>query len=222
MTKLDSAFHAVCNHCDLKTEYKNMKKEFSFYEFVGIIVPSVTLLFFLNATYTICFQQPYIDFKNIGESLIFIIIAYGFGHILQAISNIFESIVWLIAGGMPTEWLLKKNRFGKRLLDKSTTDKIKIKLHNEYGNDNQTRYGRLVLNKIRLGQKAATAEIFNGNYSLMRGLATTFLIMAIASFILFKAWIGFSFLLLMALATFRMIRFALSFGREIFRTYLNF
>lgn len=198
-----------------------MKKEFSFYEFAGLIVPSVTLLFFLNITYEMYMQKPLVDMKNIGESLVFLVIAYGFGHILHAISNFYEKLIWFIARGMPTDWLLKKNRFGRNLMETDITTRLQTKLHAEYGTDSSTKYGRLVLNKVRQQQKAVTIEIFNGNYSLLRGLSVTFIIMAVNCFFLFKPWIGYTFVALSLLATYRMIRFAISFARELFRTYLN-
>lgn len=204
-----------------KQKLIDMKKEFSFYEFAGLIVPSVTLLFFLNLTYEHCMQQPLVDMRNIGESLVFLVIAYGFGHILHAISNLYEGVIWFFTGGMPSDWALKKNRFGQHLMERDVTIRLQTKLHEEYGTDPTTKYGRLVFNKIRQQQKAATAEIFNGNYSLLRGLSVTFIIMAVISFILFKPWIGYTFVTLSLLATYRMIRFAMSFARELFRTYLN-
>ena len=89
-----------------------MKKEFSFYEFVGILVPGVTLLFFSEVIIESIYQKTIIDFSKGGESVVFLVIAYGIGHILQAVGNVFENIMWMVFGSMPTQWLTKKNRFG--------------------------------------------------------------------------------------------------------------
>lgn len=199
-----------------------MKREFSFYEFVGIMVPSVTLLFFLQELYVFHYQSPrVVDYTNIGESIIFLVIAYGFGHLLHAVSNLYEYILWKIAGGMPSQWLLRKNNFGKTLFDDHLTYMIRDKLIANYGDDRGNDYGRLVLSKLRSEQKAATLEIFNGNYSLSRGLAVAFLILAVLCFGIGQLSFGWSAILICAIATYRMIRFSLYFARELYRCYLN-
>jgi hypothetical protein len=101
-----------------------MKKEFSFYEFVGIIVPSVIFLYSLKIVIDFTCQKQIINFDKIGETTIFIIACYGLGHILQTIGNIFECIVWFAYDGMPTQWLNKKNRFKNTLFDDTLNKKI--------------------------------------------------------------------------------------------------
>ena len=71
-----------------------MKKEFSFYEFTGIIVPSVTFLFCLQLLYETISCKQIVIFMSIGESISFLIVAYAFGHVLQGIGNFYESVLW--------------------------------------------------------------------------------------------------------------------------------
>ena len=129
-----------------------MNRSLSFYEFAGIIVPSIILLFFCNLLLAQTREIEVIDFSKIGESIIFLIISYGFGHLLHAVGNGFENVVWWVAGGKPSKWLLKKNSFGKSLFDADLTNKIKQKLHGEFG-ALTTDYDRLVLTKIRVANK---------------------------------------------------------------------
>ena len=110
-----------------------MKKEFSFYEFVGIIVPSTILLFALNFMLNIVYNKTIIDFGKIGESLIFFIICYGLGHLLQGLGNYYEEIIWFIYGGQPTKWLKKKNRFGDNLFDKQFNAEVLEMIETKYG-----------------------------------------------------------------------------------------
>ena len=161
-----------------------------------------------------------IDFSKIGESIIFLIISYGFGHLLHAVGNGFENVVWWVAGGKPSKWLLKKNSFGKSLFDADLTNKIKQKLHGEFG-ALTTDYDRLVLTKIRVANKEGVLETFNGNYSLLRGLSIAILIISILLFFTLGWREGLCSLILFILASVRMIRFAIYYGRELYRIYLT-
>src|SRR5262249_50298328 len=119
-----------------------MKREFSFYEFVGILVPGVTVLFFSEVMIEMFYKKNIIDFSKIGESVIFLIIAYGIGHILQSLGNLFENIMWKLFGGIPTQWLTKKNRFGVTLFDSEQTEKIKTKIFQRFGEKIGKDYGK--------------------------------------------------------------------------------
>ena len=129
-----------------------MKKEFSFYEFVGILVPSTILLFTVNLIISATYDIKIIDFGKIGETTIFIIVSYGLGHILQAIGNIFESVVWFIYGGMPTKWLNKKNRFNSFLFEDNFNQRILDKTKSKFGDDIND-YGRITYNFLFLKKK---------------------------------------------------------------------
>lgn len=197
-----------------------MKKDFSFYEFVGIIVPSTILLYSTQLIIEFVYQKQIVDFAKIGETAIFVVVCYGVGHILQSLGNIFESILWFIYGGMPSKWLISKNRFGNNLFDNPLNDKIIEKVKLQFG-DGISDYGRLTYNLIFLKEKTARIDIFNGNYSLFRGLSVCFLLITIICSFFFNwqtitlASIPF-FLSLM-----RMIRFAKYYATETFRTFYN-
>lgn len=198
-----------------------MKKEFSFYEFVGILVPSTILLFCINIIISVKYNLKLVDFAEIGETLIFIIISYGVGHLLQAIGNIFESIVWFIYGGMPTSWLNKKNRFNNYLFEQDFNQKILEKTKLKFG-EGIKDYGRITYNFLFIKEKTKRIDLFNGNYSLFRGLSISFLIISI----IFLFYFPFNSLLYplipFLLATLRMIRFAKYYATEVFRTFFNY
>src|SRR5687767_114926 len=156
-----------------------MKKEFSFYEFVGIIVPSVTLMFFSSFFIELTWGKTLVDFSRIGESLVFFIIAYGIGHILHAIGNIYELLIWSVLGGWPGTWLTKKPRLGQRLFDSEQTKNIKEKIEKRYGNDHKKDYSKYLYNYLFSLQKTARIDIFNGNYSLFRGLSISFFLIGL-------------------------------------------
>lgn len=197
-----------------------MKKEFSFYEFVGIIVPSAIFLYSAQLIIEFAYQKQIVDFGKIGETAIFIIVCYGVGHILQSLGNVFESIVWFIYGGMPTKWLTTKNRLGNYLFDNSLNDKIRDKVKLQFG-DGITDYGHLTYNFVFLKDKTARIDIFNGNYSLLRGLSVSFLLITILCGFYFN-WQTTAFSTIpFFLSIMRMIRFAKYYATETFRTFYN-
>jgi len=112
-----------------------MKKEFSYYEFVGLLVPSVIFLYSAHLIYQFVQDKQIIDFSKFGETLVFIVICYGLGHILQALGNFFELGLWKIYKGMPTKWLTSKNRFGKTLFAKPFNNSVKEKITQKFGDD---------------------------------------------------------------------------------------
>ena len=201
-----------------------MKKEFSFYEFVGILVPGVTLLFFSEVIIELVYLKTFLDFSKVGESIVFLIIAYGFGHILQALGNVFENLMWNLLGGMPTQWLTKTSRFGITLFDTEQTEKIKAKIFQHFGEKSGKDYGRDVYNLLSLKDKITEKriDVFNANYSQFRGLTVTFYTLAAIVWI----YLGWKLMLvplcLGLLSNLRMFRFAKIYATEIFRTYLNY
>ena len=197
-----------------------MKKEFSFYEFVGILVPSTIFLFSVQLIIEIIYNKQIVDFGKIGESIIFFIICYGVGHLLQSLGNTLEDILWFIYGGKPTQWLFKKNRFGKSLFESPTNQRISIKVTEKFGDD-ILDYGRLAYNFIFQKGKTARVDIFNGNYSLFRGLAISFLLISGICGYFFNWEIMLLSLIPFILSIRRMIRFAKYYASEIFRTFYN-
>lgn len=197
-----------------------MNKEFSFYEFAGIIAPSVIFLFFLDLMLKKTQTFSLFDFSNLGESIVFIVIAYGVGHVLQSFGYYLEKPVWWLFNGRPTDWLLKKPRLWQKLFEEGEAKQILGKLEKEFGESGERDYGRLALTKIFVDGKAERIEIFNGNYSLFRGLVICFLLLMIVAVCLeFGRW----FLLpltLLFLSIIRMIHFGKCYAREVYRTYL--
>lgn len=120
--------------------------------------------------------MSFIDFSSIGESVVFIVIAYGCGHIIQAFGNFFESIFWFLLGGMPTQWLTKKSWLGGTLFEESQQADILKKVHNQFKVVAEKDYGRDVYNWLSLQKKTTEKRIdlFNANYALFRGLSVSF------------------------------------------------
>ena len=197
-----------------------MKKELSFYEFVGIIVPSVTLLYFTDLILDHNSRIVLFDFSKFGDSLVFLVICYGFGQILHSFGNALETIIWKVYGGMPTNWLTKKPRFARDLFDETDSTRIKTKLFTQFSEVTNKDYGRLAYSFLFAKGLTSRIDIFNANYSLFRGLTVTFILLGFIA-LYFVGWQLSTLSFFIAfLSAFRMIRFAKYYAREIFRAYL--
>jgi hypothetical protein len=199
-----------------------MKKEISFYEFVGILMPGSIILFGTNFILLRGTKNELFDMAKIGETVVFLVLAYATGHFVQAIANILEKPLWWIFGGMPTDWLLKPNRFKKKLFPEPLNQQICDKVTAKYGG-NVTHVGRLVYNHIFLNSKTGRIDVFNGNYSLFRGLTIASLLLGIISIPHYHLnwWQGILALSPSILMLRRMIRFANYYATETFRTFYN-
>jgi hypothetical protein len=197
-----------------------MKKEFSFYEFVGILVPSAILLYATQIIIEIVYQKQIVDFGKLGESIIFVIICYGVGHTLQSLGNIVENAVWFLYGSKPTGWLTKKNRFGKTLFENPLNQRIEEKVKHKFGDDIKD-YGSLTYNLLFQNGKTSRIDIFNGNYSLFRGLAISFLLITVMCGYFFDWKITGIAIIPFILSLMRMVRFAKYYATETFRTFYN-
>lgn len=199
-----------------------MKKDLSNYEFVALIIPSVILLFSINYILTSQGNESLFDFSKISESIIFLCFSYALGHIIQGIGNYFEKSVWYYYGGMPTKWLFKPNKFQKRLLDDNTCGKIKARINIDYDRiDEEADYGLLIYNKLFQKKLTERIDIFNGNYSLLRGLSVTFIILSMYLFVNCNYKLGLVCLVCFFISLKRMIRFGEYYAKEIYRTYMN-
>jgi hypothetical protein len=196
-----------------------MKREFSFYEFVALLVPSCILIVGISLLLNFYGKITLVDFNSIGETMVFLIVCYGIGHIVQSIGNLFEKVIWWIYGGMPTKWLANGSRFGEKLFKDPLNQDIIQKLSGKYGN--QDDFGRLTYNFLFQSNKCARIDIFNGNYSLFRGLAVVFLMLALmVCYYANWKWSLLSFIPFLLL-TRRMIRFAKYYASETFITFYN-
>jgi hypothetical protein len=182
----------------------------------------VTLLFFTNTILQFALRIPLFDFSKLGDSVVFIVISYGVGHILHSLGNLLETVLWKLFNGIPTQWLTKKPNFGQTLFDEHDTDKIKAKVFLKFGEVKEKDYGRLVYTWLFNKNLTARIDIFNGNYSLFRGLTTCFLILTVLT-AQFISWQVTPIPLSLALLSlFRMIRFAKYSAREVYWVFLTY
>ena len=205
-------------------------KNLSFYEQVGIVVPGSVLLFGL------LLMQPDLrdviakDGVTLGGLGIFVLLSYATGHLVAALANVLESILWWPFGGMPSSWVINAKR---PFLTNKQTALLESRLGTRLGLGEIKVHGmdRSAWNKTFqqlyrdvLGTKPGRSEVFNGNYGLNRGLAAATLTLAfvlpffvpnhlLASAALLGIWVRSVFLI-------GAYRFGVHFAREVVTRFL--
>lgn len=115
----------------------------------------------------------------------------------------------------------KKNRFKSHLFKGKRNQQILKKVKIVFGSELKD-YGKTAYNFLYQKEKTERIDIFNGNYSLFRGLAVSFLIIAVLCFIYLNNTVTLFAFILFILSTSRMIRFAKHYAKELFRTLMNY
>ena len=207
-------------------------RKFDFYEFVGIIVPGMLVLVGGMIIVVPNFEEmKKLADLSVGGLGIGILVAYVAGQLVQTVGNGIEKVWWRIRGGMPTDLV----RTGKRNLiadaqRKLLQDKVRQMLENNAFVLNAIlpekqwySITRQIYAAVDADKRAARVDIFNGNYGLHRGIASGLLVLMVTvAFVDWQAWRVESFLLILfAFAIYRMNRFAVHYGRELFVQFLE-
>jgi hypothetical protein len=206
-------------------------KEFDFYQTVGVVAPGVlvvtggVVLFFPDQ------RQALMSVANVslGSLGLGLILAYVVGQLLQAVGNSIEVAWWSLWRGMPTDWI----RTGKHdLVAKAQRDQIQQRAQamlndpsfdlSAVGKKHWYAVTRQIYASISAGTRASRVDIFNGNYGLCRGIAAGLLVLLLAAAIVdWQAWkLEIALGILFATAIYRMHRFGVHYGRELFVQFL--
>lgn len=206
-----------------------MSVQFDTYEYAGVITPGAIVVF--SASLIIPELKAYMADGGItiGGLGIFLVLSFVTGHLLQGFGNLLEKIVWLPCGGMPTYWVLKKKQ---RILDPHQVRKLfsaiaalypsfdpaAIKRQSEWYSVTRELYAR-----IKAANAADRIDAFNRTYGLLRGVATSLIIVGIVGFVFdLVAWRWLVLLTIAAaVAIYRMCVFGIHYSRELFVTYLS-
>lgn len=194
-----------------------MKRQFSFYEFVGVLVPGILFLFGISLLYGTNPQlKPLLLPDNLGEASVYLVVAYAVGHLVQTVGNLIEYIYWGVRGGKPTDWPHKQptTALPQRLQEvvARVTGRKAASLA-EWQSD-----VAIVRSKLHSQGKANRLETFNGNYGMFRGIAAAGVVLMLAV-ILFGGGspAAYSVLVLAtAISIYRMDRFGVHYAKELF------
>lgn len=199
--------------------------KFDPYEYIGVIVPGSVLVLAL----ALVFPQlvPSIATSlTLGDLGLMVILAFVAGHFVQAGGNLWESLIWKLLGGMPTGTALQDS---STLLNEDQKTRLKEKITQDFGDkaSQSLTSGRGSIREltvhIRQHGSIDRIEKFNRNYGMMRGVAVAFFLSAAVVFGFETGqWKIIVLLCFVALVfTYRMVRFAKHYAREIFVEYLR-
>jgi hypothetical protein len=207
-------------------------KEFSYYEFTGLLVPGGVFTAGILALFPKCAPFVATGGLGFGEFGLLLLVSYGLGHLLQGIGNLLETGWWWIFGrGMPSDWVRSGKRF---LLTDSQREAVFAKVRGVLGltlpdsvaSLSKPEWHAIVRQIYAVVQKcsaAARVDAFTGNYGINRGLAAAFVSLAAISLLCasghgWRLYAGLG--VLTALAVARMHRFGVHYGRELFVQFL--
>jgi hypothetical protein len=198
----------------------------TFYEQVGIVIPGSVFMFglllFFPALRTVLTK----DGVSLGDFGVFLLLSYAAGHLIAAIGNAAESILWPLVGGMPTDWI---TRTDATLLSAAQIDLLEKKLESRLGVTQKVRgldpkvwwpISRQIYADVAKNGKPDRVDTFNGNYGLNRGLAAATFALACVAAIHGKWLVALGLLVLTAVYDYRAYRFGVYYGRELFLQFL--
>ena len=175
--------------------------------------------------------QTYVPTTNIsvGGFGIFLILAYVGGHLVQAIGNALETIWWKLWGGMPTDWVWQGKRTLLSAAQMTALGELTKKLGLGGSVDTKampssavSAMTRQVYALVASEGRAGRVDVFNGNYGLMRGIASALLFVACLIMATdFRNWVvALAVLGGAAISVYRMHRFGRLYARELFVQFL--
>ena len=207
-------------------------KEFDFYGTVGVIAPGMvmvlgTVVLFFPSDGNALLAVANLSLGSLGVGLI---VAYVAGQLLQAIGNGVEAVWWRLWGGMPTDWI----RTGKHeIVAPAQRERVQSRVREVISDPsfvlsrvtakNWYSITRQIYAAVAAANRSNRVDIFNGNYGLCRGIAAALLLL-LAGAVVAHWWewnIELVLALLLALAVYRMHRFGVRYGRELFVQYLQ-
>lgn len=203
-------------------------KKLTFYEQVGIVIPGSVLLFGLLFFVPSLKDVLAKDGVSVGQLGIFVLLSYAAGHLIAALGNVGEGLLWKLAGGMPSNWIVQQKT--SLLSDQQRArlpEKIKARLGLEVptivGMDRKNWFplSRQIYSDVERNGKRDRIEAFNGNYGLNRGLAAGCLALGCVAFVFGNWQVGIGLLVFCAVYVYRAYRFGVHYGRELYVQFLS-
>jgi len=201
-------------------------KEFSFYDFAGVVAPGALVLFGLSLLVPDTPNLGSLPQIQLGGLGVFAALAYVTGQLTQAVGNLIESLYWRPWGGMPSAWI----RSGD-LLSPKQYERLGVVLApvvgatTPAGMDGKHWFSvtREVYAAVSQAKRADRVDVFNGIYGLTRGIASAGIILlvgvALVDWHAWQAMVGLA--LLTVIAIYRMHRFGVHYARELFVQFLD-
>lgn len=200
----------------------------TFYEQVGIVIPGsllvAGLLFYFPALNALMAK----DGVSVGQFGIFLLLSYAAGHLVAAFGNALESIGWKLFGGMPSDWVIRRD--GNSLLNADQVVLLAAKVRLRLGMTMENIVGleakkwfpvsRQIYADVAENGKPQQIDTFNGNYGLNRGLCSSTLALALVSLVEGQKWIALGLAMVGLVYGYRAYRFGVYYARELYLQFL--
>jgi hypothetical protein len=203
-------------------------KKLTFYEQVGIVIPGSVLLFGLLFFFPSLKDLLAKDGVSVGQLGIFILLSYAAGHLVAALGNLGESLMWRPFGGLPSDWVVKKKTSllsdeQRERLPKKIQARLGISIPAVVGMNRKKWFpiSRQIYSDVERDGKSDRIEIFNGNYGVKRGLAAGCFALACVAFVSGNWPIGLGLLVFCGVYTYRAYRFGVHYSRELYVQFLS-
>ncbi|MCK4231567.1 hypothetical protein KAX21_01330 [candidate division WOR-3 bacterium] len=160
-----------------------MQDKFNFHDFVAYIIPGglalIVVYWFLVSF--VGLSLP-IQVKSLGESILFLAGSYFFGHLVQVLGTVIEKRQRKKWGGNPSELMLRKDYRYYSVeflikLKKAVKDTFAMTFETDSVNEDSNRQRNETFKlcyALTITQNVCRhTEIFNGIYSLCRGIIAT-------------------------------------------------
>src|SRR6516164_7294742 len=166
------------------------------------------------------------DGVSLGDFGIFLLLSYAAGHLIAAIGNAAESVLWPLIGGMPTDWI---TRTDVTLLSTPQIDLLEKKLENRLGITQKVRgldpkvwwpISRQIYADVAKNGKPDRIDTFNGNYGLNRVLAAATFALAIVSLAEGEKGMAAALVAAAIVYGYRAYRIARYYAREVYVQFL--
>ena len=199
----------------------------TFYEQVGIVIPGsvlmVGVLFYFPALNTLVAK----DGVTLGQFGIFLLLSYAAGHLVAAIGNVLENLLWRPFGGMPSDWVTKQacpllSSQQVRAVEAKAASRFNMTIGGLPGMDRKVWWpiSRQIFADVNKNGKVERIETFNGNYGLNRGLSASCLVLAVVSATQLQWSLAAASILLAAVFAYRAYRFGKHYARELYVQFL--
>ena len=204
-----------------------MSIQFDPYEYIGVIIPGAAATFggmMLFPDFANLFGKDGVQIGGLG---VFVIVSFVAGHLVQAVGNLVESIVWKLRGGMPSNWVLRSDQ---TLIATNQRDRLNRMVSDRFGVSFETLspsawrgLTREIYALCRSNNRTNRIDSFNRTYGLMRGIFAACLLVGVTSLVVQPEQWKYAVLAFSAsgLACARMMRFGIYYGRELMIEFLN-
>jgi hypothetical protein len=200
----------------------------TFYEQVGIVIPGavflVGVLFYFPALNTLLAK----DGVTLGQFGIFLLLSYAAGHLIAAVGNLLENVLWQPFGGMPTDWVTQTGDIS--LLSSQQRDAVEAKVRTRFGIAVDKLRGierkawfpisRQIYADVNKNGKPDRIDTFNGNYGLNRGLSAACITLACVAATRSDWSVALGLVVLAVIFAYRAYRFGVHYGREMYLQFL--